>query len=52
MTYVCIMKKKFKQWWSTSPLISTKRTITSPPQIIEHRKDNDISHYTSGPDLR
>ena len=23
------MKKKFKQWWSSIPLISTKRTITS-----------------------
>jgi hypothetical protein len=23
------MKRKFKQWWSTIPLISTKRTATS-----------------------
>jgi len=23
------MKTKFKQWWSTSPLISIKQTITS-----------------------
>jgi hypothetical protein len=30
------MKRTFKQWWSTIPPISTKQTITSPPQIIDH----------------
>jgi len=24
-----VMRRKFKQWWSTIPPISTKRTITS-----------------------
>jgi hypothetical protein len=24
-----IMKRKFKQWWSTTPPISTRRTVTS-----------------------
>jgi len=32
------MKKTFRQWWSTIPSISTKKTITSPliwyPQVI------------------
>ena len=27
--YICIMKRQFKQWWSTVPPISTKWTITS-----------------------
>ena len=50
------MKRNFKQWWSTIPPISTKRTITSqyPPQLTEHEKDNDIQMYdvgNSGPGL-
>jgi hypothetical protein len=28
-SFVYIMKRKFKQWWSTIPPILTKRTITS-----------------------
>ena len=29
---VCAMKRKFKQWMSTIPQISTKRAITSYPK--------------------
>ena len=32
------LKRKFKQWWSTIPPISTKTSIHFLPQIIEHRK--------------
>ena len=36
-----IMKRKFKQWWSTIPPISTKQTITSHlnwTELTEHKK--------------
>jgi hypothetical protein len=44
------MKRKFKQWWSTIPPISTKLTIYYhlSPQIIEHKKkhhDNGIENH-------
>jgi len=29
MYHIYISIRKFKQWWSTIPTISTKRTITS-----------------------
>jgi hypothetical protein len=32
-----IMKK-----WSTIPPISTKQTTSSQPELVEHKKDNDI----------
>jgi len=37
------MKRKFKQWWSTIPPISTKLTIYYhlSPQIIECKKHHD-----------
>ena len=36
---VDIMKRKFKQWWSSTPPTSTKRTITS------HLNCNIFCHY-------
>ena len=35
------MKRKFKQWWSTIPPISTKQTILS--ELIEHKKKYDMT---------
>ena len=32
-----IKKRKFKQWWSTIPPISTKRTNYFSPQVMEHK---------------
>ena len=37
-----IMKRKFKQWWSTIPSISTKRTITSHLTWLTEKKDHNI----------
>jgi hypothetical protein len=42
-----VMKWKFKQWRSTIPLISTKRTITSHFDPLNTKKDNDIWSWTS-----
>jgi hypothetical protein len=36
------MKRKFKQWWSTNPPISTKQTITS------HRTQKTNTTYDVG----
>ena len=38
-------KRKFKQWWSSIPPISAKRTITS--HLYWTQKDNDKSHWKS-----
>ena len=37
-----IMKRKFKQWWSTIQPISTKRTTTSHRNSLNTKKDQDI----------
>ena len=37
-----LMKRKFKQWWSTIPPISTKPTIISPLHLLNTKKDHDI----------
>jgi hypothetical protein len=36
---ILIMKRSFKQLWSTIPSISTKQKST-PLQTIEHKKEN------------
>jgi hypothetical protein len=47
-----IMKRRFKQWWSTIPPISTKRTINHlSAQLIEQVKEttiNDIGNPCPG----
>jgi hypothetical protein len=35
-----IMKRKFKQWWSSIPPLSTKRTNTT--ELTEHKKKTTI----------
>ena len=40
-----IMKRKIKQWWSTIPLISTKRTTT--PHLNWTQKYHDIWSWKS-----
>ena len=37
---ISYMKRKFKQWWSTTPSISTKRTITSHLEPFSTQKDH------------
>jgi len=37
------MKRKFKQWWSTIPPISTKRTIAS--HLKQLKKKRGITTY-------
>jgi hypothetical protein len=34
-----IMKRKFKQWWSTIPPIATKQTITSRFNSLNNKKE-------------
>ena len=44
-TCTCIlktMKRNFKQWWTTIPPISTKRTITSHLKSVNIKKDHEI----------
>jgi len=36
------MKRKFKQWWSTIPSISTKQTITSHLNSLNTKMNHDI----------
>ena len=36
--------KKFKQWWSVTPAISTKRTITCHINSLNTKKYHDINY--------
>jgi len=44
-TRFLFMKRKHKQWWSSTPPISTKRTITSHPQALTYFTHFDITHF-------
>jgi len=42
------MKRKFKQWWSSIPPISRKRTVTSHLNWSRWiQKDHDMWHWKS-----
>ena len=45
------MKRKSKQWWSTIPPISTKRTTTSHPKSLNMKKNMTYDIGNPGPDL-
>ena len=44
------MKRKFKQWWLSNPLISTKSFIVT--ELTEHKQYNDIWRWKSSSWLR
>ena len=44
-----IMKRKFKQWWSTNPPISTKQTITSHIKPLNIKMTTTYDFGNAGP---
>jgi hypothetical protein len=44
-----IMKRTFKQWWSTIPPISSKRKITFHLNSVNIKEGHDIWHWKSKP---
>ena len=43
-----IMKRKFKQWWSSIPPISTKRTVTSHLYWTQTDQTYDVGNQSPG----
>jgi hypothetical protein len=49
--FVLIMKRKFKQWWSTFPPISTQLTTTSDLTSLNIKQNTTYDVGNIGPDM-